>query len=161
MFTRLLVVCLSVALVSGYGCSQKKRGPKTAQVAGTLFLDGKPLAGAEVRFLNGDFISVAVSGADGKYELVQGAVPGENKVTVRKIEGAQVKLDPDAGFDQGQLEANLEAVQQGNARPGAKKVDVGPKQLVPDHYADAEKTKLTYSVPEGGTDSADLRLTSK
>jgi hypothetical protein len=161
MAVRLLVACLAVGVLCGSGCSQGRRGPKTVQVAGTLFLDGKPLEGAEVRFYSGDFVSVAVSGSGGKYELVQGGVPGENKVTVRKVEGAQVKLDPDSGFDQGQLDANLEAVQQGNARAGGKKVDVGPKQLVPAHYADADKTKLTYSVPDGGTDSADLRLTTK
>jgi len=158
---RLLVLILAVAIVSQSGCSGAKRGPKTVQVAGTLYLDSKPLEGAEIRFFSTDFVSVAVSGKEGKYELVQGGVPGENKVTVRKIEGPGIKLDPDAGYDQGQLEAQMEAISIASGRTGKKGVDSTLKQLVPEHYGDPSKTKLTYTVPDGGTDSADFRLTSK
>jgi hypothetical protein len=158
---RLLVLILAVAIVSQSGCSGGKRGPKTVQVAGTLYLDGKPLEGAEIRFFSTDFVSVAVSGKEGKYELVQGGVPGENKVTVRKIEGTGIKLDPDAGYDQGQLEAQLEAIAAASGRTGKKGADGPLKQLVPEHYGDPSKTKLTYSVPDGGSDSADFRLTTK
>ena len=38
---------------------------------------------------------------------------------------------------------------------------LGAKELIPDIYSDPEKTKLTFEVPEGGTDQADFRLTSK
>jgi hypothetical protein len=155
-----MVLMLAVGMVTQSGCSKGRRGPKTVQVEGTLFLDGKPLEGAEIRFFNNDFVSVAVSTAGGKYALVQGGVAGENKVTVRKIEGPGIKLDPDAGYDQGQLEAQLAAIQQQSGGAG-KKTDSSLKQLVPAHYGDPAQTKLTYNVPDGGTDSADFRLTSK
>jgi len=151
------MLMLAVGVVSQSGCSGGKRGPKTVQVAGTLFLDGKPIEGAEIRYFSGDFVSVAVSGKDGKYELVQGGVPGENKVTVRKFDGPGLKLDPEAGYDMGQLEAQMAASDPQNRR----KVESLLKQLVPDHYGDPSKTKLTYTIPDGGTDSADFRLTSK
>jgi hypothetical protein len=158
-FVVLLLLMATVAMSAG--CSEGRRGPKTVQVAGTLYLDGKPLEGAEIRFFSSDFVSVAVSGSGGKYELVQGGVPGENRVTVRKIEGDGIKLDPDAGYDLGQLEAQMEAVAQASGRSGKRGDVPGLKQLVPDHYGDPSKTKLTYTVPEGGTDSADFRLTTK
>ena len=159
---RLVALILAVAIVSQSGCSGGKRGPKTVQVAGTIFLDSKPIEGAEIRFFSIDFVSVAVTGKDGKYELVQGGVPGENKVTVRKIEGPGIKLDPDAGYDQGQLEAQMEAVNIASGRSGKKgAANNAFTQVVPEHYGDPSKTKLTYSVPDGGTDSADFRLTTK
>jgi hypothetical protein len=40
--------------------------------------------------------------------------------------------------------------------PGSKRV--GPQQVVPEHYSNPEKTKLTFQVPESGTDSANFDL---
>lgn len=141
------------------GCSGGKKGPDTVRVAGTLYLDGKPLEGAEVRFISMGFVGYGMSGPGGGYELVQGALPGENIVTVKKFEG-DFELSEEDGFDLAQLEFEREAAAGGPGMQG-RKSDSKYEQVVPLHFSDPTKSKLTYAVPEDGTTSADLRLTSK
>lgn len=149
------VACAALLVGCGGGSNA---GPETVPVSGTVFLNGEPLAGAEVRFINEGFASFGLTAEDGRYELVQGAVPGENVVTVSKIEGgAGLELDPEGGMDAGQLEA-MQMGTEGDASTTA--VDL-PRQLVPAEYSDPATSKLTYPVPEGGTTSADLRLNSR
>jgi len=74
-FVTLLMLCL--------GCGGGSEGPPRAPVAGKLTIDGKPVEGVEVHFLNPDFSehgSFAVTDAEGAFRLVQGAVPGTNTV---------------------------------------------------------------------------------
>lgn len=143
------------------GCSgTTSSGPKTVPVSGTVTLNGKPLADAEVRFICDGFASFGQTGDDGYFELVQGAVPGENTVTVSKIEGGEgIELNPDEGMDAGQLEA-MQMGAEGDPSSSSITADL-PQQLIPAEYSDPAKSKLTYPVPEGGTTSADLRLTSQ
>lgn len=150
-----LSIVFSAVLLFACGCSGEN-GPQTVRVAGTLYLDGKPLEGAEVRFIGSDFVGYAMSGPDGKYELVQGAIPGENVVTVQKIEG-DFELDPEQGYDIDQLRFEMESAQEGNA----ELPESAPREVVPVHFSDPERSNLKYNVPESGTTSADLRLSSK
>lgn len=64
--------------------------PRTAPVSGTVTLKGKPIEGAEVYFVHEKLVAMATTDKDGHYELVQGAVPGENKVYFSKIEGGDL-----------------------------------------------------------------------
>jgi hypothetical protein len=147
---------LSAALlVSIPGCGEGGNARRTVRVAGTVYLDDQPLEGAQVRFFADDFVSFATTGPDGRYELVQGAVLGSNKVAISKIEGGDIEMDPESGFDDGQLEAMISATgDEGNA------LNL-PRELIPIKYSDPEKSELTYPVPEGGTTEADFRLSSQ
>jgi hypothetical protein len=142
--------CTIFALVLALpGCgSSEGGGPTTVPVAGTVTLNDQPLAGVEVTFVTENFSAVAKTGTDGKYALVQGAVPGKNKVTLSKWEGGNVQLNPEEGIDEGQLWSEM------NSADGAVAGQDAPRQLVPADYQNLE-----YVVPEGGTESADFRLT--
>lgn len=161
VITGISAIILTVwAMTSLSGCGgSSPAAPKTVGVSGTVYLDGKPLEGAEVRFIREGFASFGQTGADGRYELVQGAVPGENTITISKIEGGSgIELDPAQGMDAGQLEAMRMGTE---GTPGGGTVPELPKQVVPPQYSDPSKSKLTYTVPEGGSTSADLRLSSQ
>lgn len=154
---RTLFLALTSACLLLMGCGDGANNPQTVPVSGTVYLNGQPLVGAEIVFSSNEkeFVSYGKTGPDGKYELAQGAVPGENKVSISKWEGEEVEFNPEEGWDEGQMEASME----GLANPGNPSAAprVGPRQLVPPEFN--TKSKLTYPVPEGGTDSADFRLT--
>ena len=126
----------------------------TAPVAGTVYLDGQPLPDAEITFATPEFSAVAKTNSEGRYELAQGAAPGENKVVISKWSGSKVQLDEAGGMDQGQLEA-MSAGNEGS------RIQDAPRELLPAQYSDPEDSLLTYTVPEGGTDGADFRLQSE
>lgn len=140
---------LSIAVmmtVAGCTGSQRPKAPKPVRVAGTVYLDGKPVSGVVVRFNSAHFQGEGKTDANGRYELAAGATPGENVVTFhQEVQG----LKPEEGIDLGQLEA------AGGQLPGVQMS--GP--VVPAGYADSAKG-IKYVVPEGGTDAADFRLSS-
>lgn len=86
---------LAVATLAGCG---QHRGPdysvlKLARVTGTVTLDGKPLAGAHLAFIEADARPprqcFAVTDASGRYEVfrdtnVPGCLPGEMKVEIAR-----------------------------------------------------------------------------
>lgn len=144
-------VCLihAVILIGMLGCGgSERRGPETVPVSGTVTLNGKPLEGADVHFVRDDFSSFAKTGPDGTFTLVQGAVAGENQVSISKWEGEGPEYDPESGYDEGQLESEIDALGGDMSKVKSR------RQLVPPDYRN-----LTYSVPEGGTDSANFSLT--
>ena len=118
-------------------------------------LDDKPVAGIEVRFYTEQHTGYGVTDESGKFVLAQGGAPGENKIAfvVRPAPG-DVDLNPEEGMDEGQLEA---AGGIGNVLPPASTAS-GVKLHV--DYGDMEKSKITFNVPEGGTESADFHLRS-
>jgi len=140
-----LAVLLSPLLV-GCGASE---GPKTVKVSGTVTLDGKPLADADVNFVSKTHAGYGKTDKDGKFQLVSGAVVGENIVYFSKIDDPKFVDDPANGMDAGQLAAAA-AASGGRANT--------PKgQLVPAEFATAE-SKLKFMVPEGGSSSANFDL---
>lgn len=149
---------LGVAVVVS-GCGKSEEGTPTVGVSGTVTLDGEPLEGAEVHFLAENFASTGMTGADGRYELVQGAPPGENTVYIRKpMPGSELAGDPvETGLDELQMQLGEEGVSDEPATVGAPPAD----DQIPPRFSDPEKTTLTYQVPEGGTDNADFRLQSE
>lgn len=154
-FNRVLLVCAIAltGLLGGCG-SGGSSTVRTARVSGVVTLDGKPLAGAEVRFVGDKFTGFGVTNSEGKYALVQGAVPGTNKVSISKIEGGK-NVDSAVAEDLEQLRTAAAAAQSGGAKIDLKNI---PHEIVPSQYSDPMKTKLTFPVPEGGSTSADFQL---
>ncbi len=136
------------------GCGGGSNGPPRASVSGKVTIDGEPVEGVEVNFLNPEFPnygSFAKTDAEGNYKLVQGAVPGVNTIFFSKVEGGDMALNPDEGIDAGQLEA----MSVGN-NGGQSSVEL-PKQIIPEEYTDPS-SKLTFPVPDGGTSDANFDL---
>ena len=147
-----------VALMSigcGLGAS-----PSSVPVSGQIFIDGKPLAGAEVQFLSEDKIDFGLTDSDGRYELGHGAFPGLNRVTVTKWEGDHSLYETEGTVDAGQLQAAASAASMDHRK---RKVDQEktPKQMIPPKYSHPQKTVLSIDVPSEGLDEADFQLTAK
>ncbi len=140
-------------LLFALGCGDSPTPGRGVPVSGTVTLDGKPLEGASVTFMNGTFVGFGRTDASGKYRLVQGALPGTNKVVISKLPpGAEaVVSDPDSGMDAGQLEAQAMG-------SGKSVADLAPKDLVPEDYSNPAKTKLTSEVPDKGADGVDFNI---
>lgn len=147
------LACIGLLLVLA-GCGRRGQDiPDTVDVSGTVMLDGSPVEGVEVNFMTDNFAGFGKTDSQGHYTLIQGAVPGENKVSFTKIQPGDIALNPEAGIDEGQLQAMAQA------EGGQSKVKLA-KQIIPADYT-GPATKIKFTVPEGGTDKADFKLTSK
>jgi hypothetical protein len=136
------------------GCGSGDDGPPRASVSGKLTIDGKPVPGVDVNFVHPDFPqhgSYAKTDEDGNFRLVQGAVVGVNTVFFSKVTGDTAMTDEEGGMDAGQFEAMAEGNDQ-IAKQGPK-----IEQVIPPEYATSQ-SKLTFNVPEGGTNSANFEL---
>ncbi len=150
---RLAGLTIALALVSACGQS---RGPKTVEVAGTVYLDGKPAGGIKVHFSTEEFASLGTTAVDGTYRLADGAIPGENKVYFRKYVDPRFTGDLESGMDAGQQEAMMSATRQEQRR-----LQKSLERELPPQYSDPLTTKVTFHVPKEGTQKADFHLTSK
>lgn len=151
-FRGILAVALTATVIGCGGGSSEK----SVDVSGVVTLDDKPLSGVEVHFATDGFEGYGKTDAEGRYRLVNGAAVGPNKIYFMKYDTATGGTEIDTsipGMDEGQVAAMMEA--QGGGKPGETKAG-----LIPADYSSAATTKLTYPVPEGGTDSADFRLSS-
>jgi hypothetical protein len=148
---RLWCGALAAALVlAGSGCSGK--GP--VKVNGSVTLDGKPLSNATVTFIPEQGAGRNATGTtdqSGNFRLTtlkpdDGAMPGDYKVTVQQVEGAEA---PPA--------ADMKTAMEGYQKAVAK---FKPKaSIIPAKYSDPGKTTLRQKVPAEG--SVKLDLTSK
>ncbi len=146
-----LQLLLPLCAILMTGCGGEGKAGRGVPVSGSITLGGKPLDGASVTFMNGTFAGFGITDAAGKYRLVQGALPGTNKIVITKIIGGPEPGVDDAasGMDAGQMEA---------AAMGSGVEVEKPLNLVPDEYGDPSKTKLTYDVPSGGADGVDFSI---
>lgn len=144
-----LVALAPLLLVTGCGGDEGGRG---VPVSGKITLDGKPLADANVTFMNDTFAGFGKTDAEGKYRLVQGALPGNNKIVISKIQGGTAPEAPvPETLDPGQLEASAMAM-------GGASKKKGPVELIGKDYSDPSSTKLTYDIPTGGATDVDFNL---
>ncbi len=142
---RSFVFGLSFILCVGCGSAEvdkfTSKRPKTFPASGTVKLNGQPVAGATVVFAPdpsdapNSIAATAMTQASGDFSLqayppLKGAVPGKYKVTISKME-----LPPPAA----------KGPNAHDAPPPPP-----PRSLIPENYADPEKSGLTADIPEGG-----------
>jgi hypothetical protein len=146
----LCAICIATALALP-GCG--KSDAKMADVSGTVTLKDKPLADAEVYFVSGSFQGYGRTDENGHYRLVRGAPIGECKVYIKKTD-----TEGDTGGfkigGEGMDEEQYREWRKGQGLDAAKR----KKPTLPPEYSDPEKTKLTFTVPPGGTKEADFNL---
>ncbi len=129
---------LIVSLTTLVGCGPG--GPETADVSGTITLDGKPLQDAEVYFspVEGGRTAVGRTDESGTYELhftasKSGAMLGAHEVAISTF------TEPSADDD-------------GNSVPGKP-------ELVPKKYRSGGESALTVEV-QSGSNTLDFELDS-
>ena len=137
---------LSALVVALVGCgSSGPPGPEqlpTVPASGTVMYRGTPIGNASVSFQRSDgkAVSVATTGADGKFSLMTygdkaGAPAGDYRVTVAvsgavEIEPGVLAPEPPGGF----------------------------QSPIPLRYADPTQTDLVVNIPEAGNTSITLDL---
>ncbi len=152
-------VLLGVALLLLAGCTGGDTGtnPKTYPVAGTVTMGGTPVAGATVSFqlADGSRSAVGITDEGGKYKLTtfaadDGAVPGDYKVSVFKLEGGKVESAPVGQLASGEISESYD--------PNVKPATAAPKHLLPEKFANTAASGLTAKVAEGGENKFDFDL---
>lgn len=145
-------LCLMFSLlISGCGGSSEPADrPERTQVSGTVTYQGNPVDGAIITLLPDDPTAkgaYATTDSSGKFQLStfggnDGAVPGNYKVSVRKLESISApQPNPgDPGYD-----------------PSAPEPE--PKHLLPEKYADPHKSGLTVTVGQQPISDLKLELT--
>jgi hypothetical protein len=128
---------IAVGLLAGCGGGEDKwtqERPKPVPAGGTVLYKNEPVEGATVTFVPTGTAQAAIGQTDasGKFQLQtyqpgDGAVPGDYKVTVRKVEVAAQASEETNVFDTKPIEE---------------------RSLLPQRYGKAEKTDLTASVKE-------------
>ncbi|MCR9296183.1 MAG: carboxypeptidase-like regulatory domain-containing protein [bacterium] len=169
---RQTLACAALALFVGCGSSN----PPTAQVTGTVTLDGNPVEGATVLFIPDDASNKAATAstqADGTYALTtfeagDGAMPGSYKVKVHKFDlpegghnpyGESPTAEDVKPMTQEEELAAMEAAYSAAAAKPSQKEEKA-KNALPQKYADQNTSGLSYTVTDSGG-TYDIALTSK
>lgn len=141
------------------GCGPVDDGlPKTVSATGTITLDGSPVEGASIVFIDvsGTYSASASSDSKGyfslnSFEAKSGAVPASYKVQVSKtveIEGA------------GQASARAPSEEAEHAAE-SEEAGIFWKNDLPKKYASIATSGLAFDITEDGADNLDISLTSK
>ncbi|RMF37794.1 MAG: carboxypeptidase regulatory-like domain-containing protein [Planctomycetota bacterium] len=145
-------VCLPALLVILVGCQGNDNLPETVEASGVVTLDGQPVEGAAIVFIDaeGKYTARGMSDKDGRFSLnafeeKTGAVPGTYKVVVtktveQKTEGASIGGEE---AEHAGEEANTMIV-----------------NLLPQKYS-VPSGELTVTIPPEGTSDIKLELSSK
>ena len=141
MLIREWVLVAGTAMLTLVGCNGASDGPKTVKAAGVVTLDGAPVDGAQVVFIddNSTYPAYGQTDATGKFSLQlsdekKGAVPGSYKVQVSKT-----------------------LMEQGKSAEGSVNLSHG----LPKQYSSFLTSGLTFTVPDAGTSDIKLELKSK
>ncbi|RMF37793.1 MAG: carboxypeptidase regulatory-like domain-containing protein [Planctomycetota bacterium] len=144
----LFVLPIALALT---GC-QGEKGPRTVPAKGIVTLDGEPVEGAAIVFIdeNGLYPARGYSDENGRFSLdafeyKTGAVPGTYKVVVTKTINKAI-TDP----------AALKGEEAEHAGEEADEIIVN---ALPQKYA-IPNGLLTFTIPEEGTDNLIIELKS-
>lgn len=141
----LWMVCL---FVLGIGCSPSDG---KIEVVGTVICDGKPLDGASIAFVGagGGAIATASTDATGKFTVQ--AVPGQNKVSVSKMDTTKA-----AEW------ANIPEEEQlaGTPQQMAAAIKKAPKPLVAQKFFNPDTSGITIDVREGMAE-AEIEVTAR
>jgi hypothetical protein len=139
-----LLLALPLLLFAAIGCG-KQAGPGLAPVSGRVLMDNQPLKGAQVRFepekREGDANVTPDS---------YGETDDQGHYTLKPT-GARTDVD---GAVVGKHHVHISLIKRGQAAGKA-----GIRDLVPAEYN--TKSKLTFTVPAGGTTEANFNLSKK
>jgi len=158
LYVRLTGALLFLPALAAAGCSSPTGG--TVPVNGAvLFEDGKPCAGASIRFVptSGGREASGYTGSDGTFSLNtfsqgDGAIPGEYAVVITKLGATPpVANAPPAGASPEEL---AKAMVAATKKAGAAPAVVDP---VPPVYGDPKNTPLKWKV-EPGDKKVDLKI---
>lgn len=141
MKSQMLFSVILAALVAGCG------GGGLGPVSGVVYLDNKPLAGASVSFQ--PIASEGTEAGLGSY----GKTDEQGRYNLMTIEGD--RSGAVVGKHRVQISIPISAPSNRDDLPG------GATMRDKLHANYNQQSKLTFTVPEGGTDSADFKLTSK
>jgi hypothetical protein len=141
--------------LTSIGCSKAPEGPKTVPAKGKVTFKSLPVEGATVSFLGDGKTApaIAITDAGGEFILTtsrsgDGAVPGSHRVTVTKI------INPPGASKAKSGMMSMEDAAKAAAEPPAK-----PLYMLPEHYASAETSGLTFTVKEGDKNDFLIELT--
>jgi len=153
--TMLLVISGALLLP---GCGGEPARPKPVPVKGSVTFRGKPLANARVTFFAKGAPMPAVGDTNdaGEFELStygkgDGAIVGENKVTVVSLSSGSGGMMPDP----------TKVASGEGALPGKAEIkgsDGGGGVTIPKLYGDSSNTPLTWTVKPEGETSVKLEL---
>jgi len=131
--------------------------PSTVKVTGKVLYKDQPVAGASVAFLGDGQIPAAWgrTDAEGKFELTttesgDGAVPGMHKVTVSKS-AAPKTTSTATGV------ASMEEAVKKSQEPKGKE-EAAPTSLLPEKYAQAATSTLSFEVKSPGPNDFTIKL---
>ncbi|MDB5391796.1 MAG: hypothetical protein JWM11_7442 [Planctomycetaceae bacterium] len=151
MTTRFIEICCLALIFNSMGCGGSGL-PETVSVTGTVSYQGKLVEGAQVVLNNNDPAGKSAAGvtdAQGKFSVqtyldpthqATGAIPGQYKVTVSKLEKNTLSSEE----------------MMKNAASGTK--PAVPKQLLPEKYSSLATTDLPAEVKKGNTAPLTLEL---
>ena len=123
---------------------------RTEPVSGSVTVKGQPAKNVQIYFVHEKLVAMGKTDDAGKFQLVQGAVAGDNKVYFKEsAANAGSKFAAQEGLDDYQAQM---AAGSGSSKP------VTTKSQLPPDYTNAVEPKLNYVVPSGGTTTADFKL---
>ena len=137
----LVFLVLSIVLLGESGCRYKPDLPPTAEVSGTVTLDGQPISGAMILF-----IPDAQKGTRGASGVAASDEKGHFEVSTAGVQGALV----------GSHKIGVEA----RAKP-KNETDTMPPSRIPTRYNNPNTSSLSAEVKKDQKNVVDLPLKSK
>lgn len=152
------------------GCSSDAGGPKIVAADGVVTYKGSPLAGATVTFVpEKGPLAMGVTDLEGKFKLSTGALVGvavgSAKVSVTAYPAGQSSSSPASSLGappQNPQEAaeywkKVGEMQQSMAQKKTTEPEQ-PRSLIPERYAKAETSGLSYTVNPSGENHFTVEL---
>lgn len=160
----LLSVCLATLLA---GCGGSDR-PALATASGIVTLDGEPVEGAAVSFIpaEGGRPGSGMTDSEGRYTIktfedAPGAIVGEHKVSVMKISGPGASALQGAGAPPSEASGEDDGSDMLSQIPGGDHERVLKTIYdVPQNYMNPDESGLRLTVPDDGSETLDLKLSS-
>lgn len=151
-------ICLLLGLLVCIGCAAGDDGlPPTVNASGTVTLDGSPVEGASVVFVDVAGVNSANASTDASgrfslnaFETKSGAIPGSYKVMVSKT--IEVSAD-----DTTSASAPAEEAEHAADSPDA---GASWENALPKRYASIGSSGLEVEIPQAGVSDIQLELTS-
>lgn len=155
-------LCWVVVILVAGGCfGEGVETPDTVPVSGAVMYNGQPVPGATVSFMaeGAPRAATGVTNEAGEFQLStfganDGAIPGDHKITVTKVEQGETAAPPDpSSSDPAALtQSYTEVMQVGGG-------SAGPNNLLPQKYASQTTSPLNETVTLDGPNQFVLQLT--